>query len=404
MAQEAARKAKEKEKEAAAKAEAAPNAAEMPSPEEAEFEQARVVAMKFLGGAVNAIKATHPQLDAYNKFGVNLFLAGACSALAKARGLSDRYLAALVRECVEVIGTRPEQARQLVSRLPAYRNEARYRQMIGAGFTAMEVSTSGASDPFIAMGGIMKDWNTPQSQQISAASVTLMFTDMVGSTDITQAIGDMAAQDIIRAHNHIVRLALSHHGGREVKHTGDGIMASFDAPLDAVRASIDIQRRAAEHTARWPRLPLILRIGMNTGEPIIEENDYFGATVQIAARVCAMAGPGEIWLAEESRRLIPASGGIELADHGLHSLKGVKEDVRLFEAVWNDDQREALRAAGTPTTAPTPDDDPAAEAVPAPPEGAPPEDAKPVDASAEGAAPAEAPAATPAKSASPATS
>lgn len=313
------------------------------------LEKTRLAAMQFLGGAVNAIKATHPQLDAYNKFGVNLYLTGACDALAKARGLSEADQAALVRECVEVIGTRSDQAHQLVERMAGYRKEPRYRQMIAAGFTAMEVSMSGHSDPFIAIGGVMKDWNTPQSRQVATNSVTLMFTDMVGSTDMTHAIGDAAAQDIIRAHNHIVRTALSHFGGREVKHTGDGIMASFDEPEDAVRAAVDIQQRALQHTERWARLPLHLRIGMNTGEPIIEENDYFGATVQVAARVCAAAGTGEVWVADATRTLVPASSDLTFRDHGPHTLKGVTEQITLHEVLWAAENAKPATPAPPPT-------------------------------------------------------
>lgn len=326
----------------------AAQAEEEADPEDAEdvvsprFDKVRLVAMKFLGGAVNALKATHPQLDAYNKFGVNLYLAGACEALAEAERLAVVEKEKLIRDCVEVVGTRPDQAKQLLRHLSQYKEEPRYHQMIGAGRAAMEVYLSGDSDPFIAIGGVMKDWNTPQSRQVAASTVTIMFTDMVGSTDMTQALGDVAAQNVIRAHNHIVRTALSQYGGKEVKHTGDGIMASFDEPADAVKAAIDIQKRAAQHTARWPKLPLHLRIGMNTGEPIVEENDYFGATVQIAARVCAKAGSGEIWVSDETRSLVPRSTRIEFFGQGSHHLKGVKEKVRLFQVAWNEDRKAAL--------------------------------------------------------------
>lgn len=352
--------------DSAAQAEAEQTAeAEPTKTEDPILEKTRLAAMQFLGGAVNAIKATHPQLDAYNKFGVNLYLTGACDALAKARGLSEADQAALVRECVEVIGTRSDQAHQLVERMAGYRKEPRYRQMIAAGFTAMEVSMSGHSDPFIAIGGVMKDWNTPQSRQVAANSVTLMFTDMVGSTDMTHAIGDAAAQDIIRAHNHIVRTALSHFGGREVKHTGDGIMASFDEPEDAVRAAVDIQQRAALHTERWARLPLHLRIGMNTGEPIIEENDYFGATVQVAARVCAAAGTGEVWVADATRSLVPPSSDLTFRDHGPHTLKGVSEQITLHQVLWKaEGAKTAAPAVNKPAPTPTKPKAPTAAARP----------------------------------------
>jgi len=304
--------------------------------------QARLVIMKFLGGAVNAIKMTHPQLDAYNKFGVNLYMAGACELLGEHKKISPEQRNMLIQETVEVIGTRPEQARHMISRLDGYRKEGRYRQMINAGRVAMDRHIHGSGDPFMAIGGIMKDWNTPQSQQVAATSVTILFTDMVGSTDMTQTIGDSAAQDIIRAHNFIVRAALSHHNGKEVKHTGDGIMASFDSPTDAVGAAIEIQQRAREHNVKWPKLSLGLRIGMNTGEPIIEENDYFGTTVQIAARVCAAAGADQIWLSADTRALIPPASGMRFHSHGAQRLKGVKAPHELFEVLWTEERAQEL--------------------------------------------------------------
>lgn len=315
---------------------------------------ARLVIMKFLGGAVSAIKTTHPQLDAYNKFGVNLYMAGACEFLAEQKKLTPEQRDELVQETVEVIGTRPEQARHLINRLEGYRKEPRYRQMINAGRVAMDRHVSGSGDPFMAIGGIMKDWNTPQAMQVVATSVTILFTDMVGSTDLTQAIGDAAAQDVIRAHNFIVRAALSHHNGKEVKHTGDGIMASFDSPSDAVEAAVEIQQRTNDHNHKWPKLSMGLRIGMNTGEPIIEENDYFGTTVQIAARVCAAAGMGQIWLSADTRALIPANYGMTFHSHGPQRLKGVKAPHELFEAVWNPERTRELERARPHGSAPAP--------------------------------------------------
>lgn len=319
------------------------------------LEQCRLIMMKFLGGAVSAIKTVRPQLDAYNRFGINLYLAGACGALAEARQLSDTERRVLIQEAVEVIGTRAEHANQLLDRLDAYKSQGRYRQMIAAGKVAMEVHLSGSSDPFIALGGVIKDWNTPQAQQVAASSaVTILFTDMVGSTDMTHSIGDAAAQDIIRAHNHIVRGALLRHRGKEVKHTGDGIMASFDQPSDAVAAAVEIQRKAAEHTAKWPTQALDLRIGMNTGEPIVEENDYFGATVQIAARVCAAAGPGQVWLSEDTYTSLPPTLEGDLHAHGRRQLKGVQGETGLYEVIWDDARRQDLADGAADDTADAP--------------------------------------------------
>lgn len=311
------------------------------------LDQARLIIMKFLGGAVAAIKMSHPHLDAYNKFGVNLYLAGACTYLAEQKALSAEDRDAIISETVEVVGTRPEQARHLIGRMETYTNEPRYQQMINAGRLAMERQISGTGDPFMAISGVMKDWNTPQSQQVTTSTVTILFTDMVGSTDLTQSIGDAAAQDVIRAHNYIVRAALSHHDGNEVKHTGDGIMASFEVPANAIEAAIEIQQRAIEHNHKWPKLPLGLRIGMNTGEPIIEENDYFGTTVQIAARVCAAAGLGQIWCSVDTKALLPQSFRYPTFSHGPQRLKGVKAPHELFEIAWNDERQAELEAAAS---------------------------------------------------------
>lgn len=352
------------------------------------LEEARLIIMKFLGGAINVIKTTHPQLDTYNRFGVNLYLAGACEVLAAKRKMSAEDSRRLLLESVEVIGTKAEQARHLLDRMTSYQREPRYTQMISAGRSAMDTLMSGRSDPFLPLGAIMKEWNTPQSRQLATSNtVTILFTDMVGSTDMTQIMGDVAAQDVVRAHNTIVRRALAEFDGKEVKHTGDGIMASFEDPLNSVKAAIDIQIKSQEHTARWPRLPLHLRIGMNTGEPIIEENDYFGSTVQIAARVCAAADDAQVFLSDATFNLIAPTSGVRFFNHGPRPLKGVKDPPVLFEAVWNEArgaELEALMAerAGEPPAPPADTED-----NPLPADGSS-SDTAPADAS--GAAPAEA--------------
>lgn len=308
------------------------------------YEQARVTIMRFLGEVIAALKTSQPVLDAYNKFGVNLYLAGACAALASTRSLSRDEQAALVREAVEVVGSKPEQARHLILRLDTYNTEPRYQAMIEAGRIAMQRHLTGDGDPFHALGGVMKDWNTPQTRQLANSMVTILFTDMIGSTDMTHTMGDAAAQDVIRAHNTIVRTALSQHRGKEVKHTGDGIMASFDDAVDAVRASIQIQRAIKAHNQKWTKQPLHLRIGMNTGEPIIEENDYFGATVQVAARVCAAAGMDQIWIGPTTHEQVARASDISLFSHGAQRLKGVRDEQTLHEVVWNGERAAELDA------------------------------------------------------------
>ncbi len=106
----------------------------------------------------------------------------------------------------------------------------------------------------------------------------VMFTDIVGSTEMTARLGDAAALDLVRVHDALVRRGLDAHRGREVKHTGDGMMASFNEVADAVRAAADIQRRFAAYNADASE-SLSVRIGIHAGEPVADHNDLFGSTV-----------------------------------------------------------------------------------------------------------------------------
>jgi class 3 adenylate cyclase len=166
-------------------------------------------------------------------------------------------------------------------------------------------------------------------QSPAGGMVTLLFTDIEGSTTLTQRLGDAGAQEIVRAHNNIVREALARYGGTEVKQTGDGIMASFPLASSAIEASIAIQRSVASHAAT----PFRVRIGLNAGEPVAEERDLYGTAVQMAARVCAQAEAGTILVTDVVRQLA-AGKGFLFGDTGDATLRGFEDPVRLFEVRW----------------------------------------------------------------------
>jgi class 3 adenylate cyclase len=151
---------------------------------------------------------------------------------------------------------------------------------------------------------------------------TILFTDLESSTALTQAVGDAKAQDVLHGHNEVVRAALAAHKGEEVKHTGDGIMASFGSAVSAVEAALQIQRELASGEIR-------VRIGLNAGEPIAEDRDYFGTAVQLAARTCDRAEPGQVLVSNVVRELC-AGKTFQFADQGEATLKGFSEPVRLF--------------------------------------------------------------------------
>jgi len=165
---------------------------------------------------------------------------------------------------------------------------------------------------------------------------TILFTDMEGSTSLTQRLGDAAAQEVLRTHNTIVRDALKAHAGAETKHTGDGIMASFTSASSALQAAVAIQKALADHNASNPDTAIRVRIGLNAGEPVAEEDDLFGTAVQLAARICAHAEPGQVLLPEGVRHLV-AGKRFLFADIGDIALRGFEDPVRLFEVRWQED-------------------------------------------------------------------
>jgi class 3 adenylate cyclase len=162
---------------------------------------------------------------------------------------------------------------------------------------------------------------------------TVLFTDIVNSTTLTQSLGDEAAMALLGVHDMIVRDALSALGGREVKHTGDGIMASFVSAAGAVRCAIQIQRELDKHAKANPERSLKVRVGAAAGEPVEQHDDLFGATVQLASRLCAHAKPEQILVSNAIAELCLGKG-LRFEDLGEIALKGFGYPVRAHAAAW----------------------------------------------------------------------
>ncbi len=161
---------------------------------------------------------------------------------------------------------------------------------------------------------------------------TILFTDVEGSTALTQRLGDAKARELLREHERIVREALKSHGGSEVKTMGDGFMASFSSATKALECAIAMQRAFAEHNESAEE-PIKVRIGLNAGEPIAEDDDLFGTAVNLAARICAHAEAGQI-LAPIVVRELAAGKQFLFADLGETELRGFEDPVRLYEVRW----------------------------------------------------------------------
>ncbi len=160
--------------------------------------------------------------------------------------------------------------------------------------------------------------------------LVILFTDMEGSTALTERLGDAKAQHLLRAHNAKIEECLARHHGTKIKHTGDGVMASFPAASSAIECAIEIQRAFRHHNRQTPAEPIRVRIGLNAGEPVAEDADLFGSAVQAASRIAARADPGQILVSDVVRQLA-AGKGFAFADRGRVILRGFAERFHLYE-------------------------------------------------------------------------
>jgi len=158
---------------------------------------------------------------------------------------------------------------------------------------------------------------------------TIVFTDVERNTELLQRLGDAAWRELLREHERITREQIAAHGGAEVKAMGDGFMASFPSVTQALDCATAVQRALGERNAASD-VPLRVRIGVNAGEPIEEEDDLFGTAVTMAARIASEAAGGEVLVSDVVRQL--ASGkGYMFGDRGPRSLRGFDDPVRVYE-------------------------------------------------------------------------
>ena len=164
-------------------------------------------------------------------------------------------------------------------------------------------------------------------------TLTVMFTDIEGSTELATVMGDAAAREIGRVHDSVVRSQLAGRGGQEVKSTGDGLLVRFTSARDAIACAAGIQHQIERHNQATPHRAVNVRIGIHTGEVATENGDLFGEAVNAAARIAAKARGGETLLSDVSRRLVRHAPGCSFRERGWHRLRGFPERWHLFELV-----------------------------------------------------------------------
>jgi class 3 adenylate cyclase len=167
-----------------------------------------------------------------------------------------------------------------------------------------------------------------------SGTVTVLFTDIEGSTQLTERLGDRAWMDVLREHNELVRGQVGRHSGFEVKAQGDGFMLAFASARDAIRCAIDIQRALFSRDSGGPELRV--RIGLHTGEATQEADDFFGKAVVLAARIAAEARGGEILVSSVVRELTESIGEFSFEAATETELKGLSGMHRLSAIRWQE--------------------------------------------------------------------
>ena len=190
--------------------------------------------------------------------------------------------------------------------------------LMGAG----EINTAGAA----VLSG-------PDADKRDPGIRTVLFTDIVGSTAMTRQFGDEVAMQLLGVHDKIVRNALADLGGREVKHLGDGIMASFLSAASAVKCGTRVQNEIAKHSQANADRPIRVRVGIAAGEPVERHDDLFGCTVQLASRLCSHAQAEQILVSNVVAELCEGKM-LAFEDLGELDLKGFVHPVRAHAVAW----------------------------------------------------------------------
>jgi class 3 adenylate cyclase len=170
--------------------------------------------------------------------------------------------------------------------------------------------------------------------RLPRGTLTILVTDMVGSTELAEQLGDTRWWEILQAHNALVRAQVEHHGGIEVKAQGDGFLVVFASARQAILAAVAIQQAAARHTAENPSQRIELRIGLHTGETVESDGDVFGQNVILAVRIADAAAPGDVLVSGLTHDLTAAAGDLRFSPGEEVSLKGFSVPWRVHRVAW----------------------------------------------------------------------
>ena len=171
-------------------------------------------------------------------------------------------------------------------------------------------------------------------QTAPEGTVTVMFSDVVGYSEMNERLGDLAAHELLRAHNAIIREQVASHGGQEIKSQGDGFMVAFSSATRAVRCAVGIQKALSKYGDEHPDEPIRVHLGLHTGEPIRDGGDLLGRTVITASRLSDAAYPGEILVSALIYELANPTGEFRFGEPRLVELKGLSGSSSVYPVQW----------------------------------------------------------------------
>jgi|GEM_PF-5705296 len=279
------------------------------------------------------ISLAEGRVDPFLRFGLQLFMLGATNGMANDGRLASGQSTRCLSDAVAVLNIDPSRIPDLLTRQDEYLGIPKYALMMQLGEDTAFAFLH--NEPALAtkFADALNKWRNRIEIKNTTSQYTFMFTDIVSSVQFTTTHGDRVMHELVTSHNNIVRTALRSENGREVKHTGDGIMAVFDRSSDGIEAAMRIQREIRRYNTQHPDLPLRVRIGLNAGEARVEDDDYLGIAVQLAARVCAAAGADEVLVSGIVRELA-AGMNYNYANAREVMLKGFPEPKTVASVVW----------------------------------------------------------------------
>ncbi|MDX1737274.1 MAG: adenylate/guanylate cyclase domain-containing protein, partial [Alphaproteobacteria bacterium] len=282
--------------------------------------------------------------DAYLRFGLILYMSGANEELKHIHNVNGNKSLELLINNVSKLDLPVEQAKGFCTNIDEYLLDENYFDMYSMGRTN-QIKQNAASASKSNLEEAIQTWRYPEMRKrkeprkVQQASnpadaerkfVAVLFTDIVNSTHNQQTRGEEWMMQVIRAHNEIIREAIHRYSGQEIKHTGDGIMASFPAVVNSVEAGLAMQQGVKKFSSALPDMAFQIRIGISAGEPIHENGDLFGTPVNMAARVMDKAGAEQVAVSGIVMEMCRGKP-FGFQSVGQFELKGFEEAQTVFE-------------------------------------------------------------------------